>query len=132
MTDPLRPFADAIRLLWRARQKRLGRAEDTTAPGSSGPQRSEQRSSQQPEETLRSRLQARICGLDSTNSRKMRETFVETVLLWELGDQLAPDPAFGELVLRVSEQLESDRSVGDRLHRALLDLARQSKASARD
>jgi hypothetical protein len=53
----------------------------------------------------------------------MREAFVETVLLWELGDHLAPDPAFGEMVANVSEQIASDPAIGERLTRVLTRLA---------
>jgi hypothetical protein len=48
---------------------------------------------------------------------------VETVLLWELGEQLARDPEFGEMVSRVSGQLGSDPAVAQNLHGLLVKLA---------
>ena len=38
----------------------------------------------------------------------MRQTFVETVLLSQLGDELARDPEFADVVAKVSDQLQSD------------------------
>jgi hypothetical protein len=52
----------------------------------------------------------------------MREVFVETTLLWELGEHLARDPAFTEMVARVSGQLQADPAVMQRLHRLLIRL----------
>jgi hypothetical protein len=58
----------------------------------------------------------------------MREAFVETVLLWELGEQLAPDPDFAEMVTTVSDQLAADPRIGERLNRALQQLASEPRA----
>ncbi|HEY4211216.1 MAG TPA: hypothetical protein VGM84_07030 [Steroidobacteraceae bacterium] len=121
MTDPLRPFADAIRTLWRTRAQNAQKTQDkgtsgAASAGISQPQPGRTR------ESLRARLKARISVLDPSAPSKLRETFVETVLLWELGEQLAPDPGFADLVARVSEQLVSDPQTGERLHRLLLEI----------
>jgi hypothetical protein len=125
MTDPLRPFADVIRTLWRAKTARTrNAASGTNSTSTAETAEAAQTVSAGSNEALQSRLKARIATLDLANPRKLRETFVETVLLAELGERLAPDPAFAELVLRVSEQLDSDRQTGERLHQLLLDIAK--------
>lgn len=52
----------------------------------------------------------------------MRDAFVETVLIWELGDALAPDPGLADVVARVSEQLTTDPMVVSRLQELLLEI----------
>ena len=126
MTDPLRPFADAIRLLTRTARKGGGKVDESsaTAPGASAQAAKNTSAARGTGETLRARLRSRIAGIEGGDPRKMRETFVETVLLWELGDHLAPDPTFAALVSRVSDQLLTDATVAERLQRVLQDMAR--------
>jgi hypothetical protein len=122
MTDPLRPFADLIRTLWLAKTQRAGtatRKATPSAPEKAGAQRAR---------SLRSQLKARVNASRAAGPARMREAFVETVLLWELGEQLAPDPSFGEMVASVSEQLAADPAVGERLNRALTRLAADPRA----
>lgn len=77
------------RALWRERVQGVQRA----SAGSSGASESPQFVG----ESLQSRLGARIAALDGNDSGQLRHTFVETVLLWEFGQQLARDPAFSEM-----------------------------------
>jgi hypothetical protein len=122
MTDPLRPFAERIRSL---RRESTGKAARTTeSAGSVGSAQGGARAARPPRtaESLRLRLQARIAGVAPDDPRRMREAFVETVLLWELGEELATDAALGDLVTRVSEQLVADPEVAERMHQMLLGL----------
>jgi len=64
--------------------------------------------------------------VSSQDARQIREKFVETVLLWELGDHLAHDPAFGEVVTHVSQQLAADPVVSRKLDGLLVQLAQAS------
>jgi hypothetical protein len=131
MTDPLRPFTQAIRSLWGSRARTTQGNADASPASAATARGSAQRaaSSRSPGETLRTRLKTRITQLDGTDPRKMREAFVETVLLWELGEHLAPDPEFHELVARVFEQIETDPEVGDRLHQVLMRISERSPQS---
>ncbi len=124
MTDPLRPFADAIRGLWRTRVGSALKSESGAGASSAPTAASEaaRTAGSRTGESLRSRLAARITGIATANPDRLREAFVETVLLWELGEQLAPDPAFAQLVTRVAEQLVADPRTGERLNRLLLDM----------
>ena len=126
MTDPLRPFTQAIRSLWKTRARGVASAADSShAASGASSSRSGAGSKQtgRAGETLRTRLHSRISALDTGDRQKMRDTFIETVLLWELGEHLAPDPGLSEVVARVSEQLATNPALVDRLHELLLQLS---------
>jgi hypothetical protein len=76
-----------------------------------------------PARSLQSHLKSRIAACSGASRERLREAFVETVLLWELGEQLAPDPGFGEMVTHVSEQLAADPAIGARLDQLLARLS---------
>lgn len=119
MTDPLRPFAQIIRALFHGRSQRTGAGDTATQPSSP------RVDTHIPTEggSLQSRLVSRIASIDASNANRMRETFIETVLLWELGEELAQDPAFREMVARVSQQLAMDSALSRRLHQLLVRLS---------
>jgi hypothetical protein len=123
MTDPLRPFADMIRALWLARTKNPG-VTGSSASAKTGAVNSVSRRVR----SLRSHVKSRVAACSGLGSARMREAFVEAVLVWELGEELARDSAFGEMVANVSEQLASDPAVGERLNRALTRLAADPRA----
>jgi hypothetical protein len=115
VTDPLRPFAQIVRALWTSAASRT-RHKRSAAPAPSS------ETHPRAGESLQAKLVERIASVERDDVGRMRETFVETVLLWELGDHLAQDPAFNELVHRVSAQLAMDPAVGSRLQALLLQL----------
>jgi hypothetical protein len=117
VTDPLRPFAQIIRSLWRGRAPAAQSSSSTSQTGSPP------EPAPRVDESLQSRLSAQIAGIDTANAARLRQAFVETVLLWELGEQLARDPEFAQMVSRVSEQLGSDAAVAQNLHGLLVKLA---------
>jgi hypothetical protein len=126
MTDPLRPFAQACRSLWGARARGTPKGEDTARASSSGSTAAaaEARSrGSRAGETLRTRLTSRLASIDSQDTKQMRDAFVETVLIWELGDPLASDPGLADVVARVSEQLATDAGVVRRLEELLLQIS---------
>lgn len=125
MTDPLRPFTQAIHSLWRTRAGEKNNTASATPSPAAASTADRRPPAPAVSETLQSRLQARMLGLDTNDPRRLREAFVETVLLWEIGDHLAPDPGLSEVVSRVAEQLAVDPIVGDRLHQLLLQLSAQ-------
>jgi len=123
MTDPLRPFTQVIRSLWRSR------AREAASPGAASPATSAGAAAEaqvltaRAGETLLSRLRSRLGAVDRHDPKQMREAFVETVLVWELGDQLALDAGLADVVSRVSEQLTADPAVVERLQELLLELS---------
>lgn len=116
MTDPLRPFAQLIRALWSKRAQPGEPTQTQTARAGPAP------AAPHAGESLRSRLSNRLGAVDPQNVSRMREVFVETTLLWELGEHLARDPAFTEMVARVSDQLTTDATMTQRLHHLLVGL----------
>lgn len=124
MTDPLRPFADMIRSLWLA--KAQGKSQSQSHGNAKEVQQRALAPQPKPARSFRAQLKARVSASSAGGAARMREVFVETVLLWELGEQLAPDPAFGEMVTTVSDQLASDPVVGERLNRALQQLTAEA------
>jgi hypothetical protein len=123
MTDPLRPFARAIHSLWHTRAGEKNSKADAGAASAASSAPEQRPPNERLNETLQSRLQACMLGLNTKDPKRLREAFVETVLLWEIGGHLAPDPALGEFVASVADQIASDPTVGERLHRLLLQLS---------
>ena len=116
MTDPLRPFAQIIRALWRGG----ARAATTPATTTGGELQSSPAATR---DTLETRLATRIGSLDPQNPAKLRQTFVETILLWEFGERLAADPTYTEMIERICAQLESDPVTTHQLNGLLAQLA---------
>jgi hypothetical protein len=126
MTDPLRPFTQTIRSLWRFRTR--GARDVTSSPGTSAASAMAASTDARPPasragETLQSRLKSRLAAIDRHDVKQMREAFVETVLRWEIGDQLAMNAGLAEVVARVSEQLTTDPAVVERLQELLLEIS---------
>jgi hypothetical protein len=119
--DPLRPFANLIRSLWSGTKRTAVRADK-------GARQTQNNAGQQAQAIAASaqvsaRLQSRLATLREWNSARARELFVEHVLLMELGSDLNRDPAFTDLVRRVSAQLDTEPALGARLDQLLQDLA---------
>jgi hypothetical protein len=121
--DPLRPLADVIRALWQARTVRARDSQNTQSAASPAPPTNRRAHPARSENTLRASLKARISQIDTQNPRKVREAFVETVLLWELGERLGQDAGFGEMVTCIADQLASNPAVSQRLEQLLARMA---------
>src|SRR6476619_1058101 len=110
MLDPLRSLAELVRTLTRSRANSRGntsetqrqRTSDTPPPLGNNP------SAVANAEPLRERLRQRLRAVGSTDRRRAREAFVETVLAVELGDAVTLDPAMAEVVNKIAAQLGSD------------------------
>ncbi len=121
--DPLRPFLSLVRSLTTSNttSKAATARQATPAASGSGPA-TRVAASRSIEQRLQSQLSALV---RPWNSQRAREIFVGQVLLHELGEQLAADPAFGDLIQRVSNQLGEDPRLSARLD----DLLRQIAAA---
>lgn len=111
MLDPLRSLAELVRTLTRSRATHRGSASETER------QRSTPDSSLVTDkppsavavvEALRERLRQRLRAVGPADPGRAREAFVETVLAAELGDAITLDPAMGEIVNKVAQQLGND------------------------
>lgn len=121
MVDPLRPFLSLVRSLraGNATSKTVGAGQATPAAHSNAP--ATQIAASRP---IEQRLQSQLAVLARPwNAQRAREVFVRQVLLHELGEQLAADPAFVDLTQRISNQLGSDPRLGARLDELLRQLA---------
>jgi hypothetical protein len=119
--DPLRPFLSLVRSLWTstATGKTAARRQTTATSPSSG-----QAMAIAASRPIEQRLQSQLAPLIRLwNAQRAREIFVGQVLLHELGEQLAADPAFAELIQRVSSQLGNDPRISARLDDLLRQLA---------
>lgn len=119
--DPLRPFLSLVRSLWVGNSKAPNRASAATAV-SSNPVAGPIAASQPIERRLQAQLNA-LTAAGAWNPQRAREVFVSQVLLTELGEALVTDPAFDDLVLKVSAQLGGDPRISTRLDELLRALA---------
>ncbi|WP_157057099.1 hypothetical protein [Herbaspirillum autotrophicum] len=74
-------------------------------------QKTTQRQSDLPQKDIASLIASRVSIIDPDDpqrERKAFKVFLESVLIAELGDTLANDPAFYTMVEAVQQQMESD------------------------
>jgi hypothetical protein len=122
MVDPLGPFVTLIGTLSRRKPEAAESASGASAVDSDNASHGAARASR-PATDLKSKLRSRLGEVGAVDPDRARRTFVETVLLWQLGDELARDPAFGDLVVKVADQLQSDRELRSRLSDLIAVLA---------
>ena len=119
MLDPLRSLAELVRTLTRPRAETRGEtrsgAKSTTA---------EEAVPVGEAQALREKLRQRIRLVGTSDRRRSREVFVETVLASELGERIALDPAMVEIVSKVAQQLGDDAATDRDLHLLFDDLAK--------
>lgn len=120
--DPLRPFLSLVRSLWTSTSaaKNVRERQATTPPHASSGHAAEIATSRSVEQRLQTHLAVLV---RPWNAQRAREVFVGQVLLHELGEHLATDPAFVDLIHRVSNQLGSDPRLSARLDELLRQLA---------
>jgi hypothetical protein len=106
MVDSIRPFVALIRTLSRKKVEAPDGVAEPDIAGDTSANHAAAEANRNSE--LESRLRARLAAVDASNPEQARQTFVETVLLSQLGEDLARDPAFADVVARVSDQLLCD------------------------
>lgn len=118
--DPLRPFLSLVRSLWPngVAAKAVNRSQAAVPPHST-----HQAAAVAASQPIERRLQSHLTALGAWNAQRAREIFVRQVLLSELGENLAADPAFAELIQRVSAQLGDDPRISARLDELLRQVA---------
>lgn len=123
--DPLRPFLSLVRSLWVGNTAKTSNRTQAATTAHSTNVAGHIAASQPIERRLQSQLGA-LKAPGAWNTQRAREVFVRQVLLAELGDDLAADPAFVELVMKLSGQLGSDPRISARLDALLRELAAAS------
>jgi hypothetical protein len=122
--DPLKPFGSIIRSVWDKTARRVDRNEKTTSTTAAAENTlTHAVVSAPPLQPLHSRLRARIPSANSWDAAHARGVFVESVLLSELGDDLAKDPAFAQVVKKISQQLGGNPKLSARLDVLLKQLS---------
>jgi len=106
MVDSIRPFVTLIRTLSRKKVEAPDGVAEPDVAGDTYANRAPTEADRNSE--LETRLRARLAAVDASNPEKARQAFVETVLLSQLGEDLAKDPAFADVVAKVSDQLLCD------------------------
>lgn len=64
-------------------------------------------------QALKQRIQERLRGLDLSGQgeRHAARIFLESVLTWEFGEELASDPNFGEMVTEMDQLIQSNEEL---------------------
>jgi len=121
MTDPLRPFAgllDSITRVGRTSRSAGAASQQTTTTSHSVAQHSTPSTTV----SLPERLATRLSVIGKDDRKRRRHVFVEVALLSELGDELAMDHGFGELVEEVCAIIATDKHMTDSLDTLLESL----------
>jgi len=122
MVDPLGPYIALIRSLARRKPEAAERTTGATPAEADALARNAVQTPI-PARDLRTRLKSRLVEVGVVDPDRARRTFVETVLLHQLGDELARDPAFADLVGKVTDQLHADRELRSRLAELIAAIA---------
>jgi hypothetical protein len=124
--DPLRPFAGLIRTLWKSTTASTTQKDALGSASTTGAEEAQSETAAAlGETTLRTQIRARLTRIGLNDPRLAREVFVETVLTTELGENLARDPGFTDMVKLVAEHIEADARLGDRLNSLLRSLVEE-------
>ena len=111
MLDPLRSLAELVRTLTRSRAETRGNTAETQRQRSAAdraPITEQPPTAISASEALRENLRRRMRAVGSSDRRRAREAFVETVLASEFGDAVTLDPAMAEVISKVAQQLGND------------------------
>lgn len=128
--DPLRPFSDLIRALWKSSAARVERTQGGAETRQATPERTDagSQASDSAYLSLASQVRARIRQIGVRDPRRVREVFVETVIARELGLGASHAADVAELAQRVAAEIGANPSVSDRLHALLTALAEDPAA----
>lgn len=125
--DPLRPFSDLIRSLWKSSTPRVERAQ-----GGAGARRANPQSSPPEAESgslsLRAEIRSRIRQIGLSDPRRVREVFVETVIARELGLGTGHAADLTELAERIAARIGLHSELSSRLHTLLVAIAEDPAA----
>ncbi|HXS22554.1 MAG TPA: hypothetical protein VN735_15080 [Steroidobacteraceae bacterium] len=126
--DPLRPFSDLIRSLWKSSTARVQRAQGGTGASRTSPQSTAPLEAESGSLSLRSEIRSRIRQIGLSDPRRVREVFVETVIARELGLGTSHAADLTEIAERVAARIGSHSELSDRLHTLLVALAEDPAA----
>jgi hypothetical protein len=121
--DPLKPFSDLARTVTRA-VRRKERAQGN--PGNTSASASQAAAPAPVVRSVNERLRQRLTSTPTWDKDNARAIFIETILISELGEDLVRDPAFGDMVRKLSDQMTTNPSLCTRLDQLLKELSSNS------
>ena len=114
-TDPvqgLNALVEAMRRRMANRREKVASSATSTAstPSPATPQRKADI------QDLKTQIAKRLAGLspEERRSKRGQQVFLESVLVWEFGDEITADPAFAQLTAEIQQAIENESSVSDR------------------
>lgn len=94
------------------RQRMAGRRDKVATPASGAPatQTPPRAAAKQDIEELRVQIARRLEALSPEDRRSKRgqQVFLESVLVWEFGDEITTDPAFSSLTAQIQKAIEQE------------------------
>jgi len=121
--DPVNRLDQVLQVIGRQMSERASRL-DTGAKTSTSARTA--RAARRPSlAALKSKVQERLRALDPDDARrsdKARRLFLESVLVWQFGDDLLLDRGFEEIVAGVQEELQAHPEIDARFGQLLRDL----------
>ena len=114
-TDPvqgLNALVEALRRRMAGRREKV--AGSKTAPASTPSPATPQRKADI--QDLKTQIGKRLAGLspEERRSKRGQQVFLESVLVWEFGDEITSDPAFAQLTSEIQQAIEKETDVSDR------------------
>lgn len=114
-TDPvqgLNALVEALRRRMAGRREKVSSSKTSAAstPSPATPQRKADI------QDLKVQIGKRLAGLspEERRSKRGQQVFLESVLVWEFGDEITSDPAFAQLTAEIQQAIEKETDVSDR------------------
>lgn len=114
-TDPvqgLNALVEALRRRMAGRREKVSSSKTSAAstPSPATPQRKADI------QDLKVQIGKRLAGLspEERRSKRGQQVFLESVLVWEFGDEITSDPAFAQLTAEIQQAIEKETDVRDR------------------
>ena len=122
--DSVNRLDQILQVIGRQMSERVSRLETGAKAATSAPTA---RAARRPSlAALKSKVQERLRALDPDDGRRSgqaRRIFLESVLVWQFGDDLLLDRGFAEIVSGVQEALQAHPEIDARFMQLLRDLA---------
>lgn len=125
--DPLRPFSDLIRTLWKSSATPVERTQGQSEarPVDLKPSTDTLPAAESGYLSLRMEMRTRIRQIGLGDPQRVREVFVETVIARELGLSATHAADLAEIVQQVATRMGSHPALSERLHALLTALAEE-------
>ena len=93
----------------------------STTPDIKSPQKPKKISKDELKKNLSQKLKS--IPKNTENKSRSKDVFLESVILWEFGEQLANDPLFAEIKSKVRQTIESNPETSEKLEKLIDQLS---------